>query len=242
MAWLPWPAGIFRQNGKWGLMTVISSLEDDFTDPGNVENLKTLLNRTERIRQLLGAKQKTFAGILPGVMYMKRLIRKSVEAEVTVQAVLQVERELKSQIDYPSDVPLIILGGRGFIGKSLLRSLNGRKAYCVDANGDGNKANMGAWPSHLKGQKAILVNLTRKAVLANYLHLFWPELVLVNEVYPEPKPGEIQELTARGSAAFHIVGLKARSYPKLPRAYQGGIPCCAGRLTDDMEVIVKRLN
>lgn len=242
MRWLPWPAGIFCQNGKWGLMTVISALEDDFTNPDNIKNLKILLERTEKIRQLLGAKQKTFAGILPGVMYANRLIQKSVEVEVTVQSILQVERELKSKINYPDDVPLIILGGKGFIGQSLLKKLNEREAYCVDVNRDENKANIDEWPVHLKGKKAILINLTRKTVLSNYLHLFWPELVILNEVYPEPKSDELQELTARDSVVYHIVGLKAKSYPQLPKAYQGGIPCCAGYNTEKMEVIVRRLN
>ena len=237
MRWFPWPAGIFRQNGKWGLMTVISSVEQDFTAEKNLDNLKDFVKRTEKIRSLLGAKQKTFAGILPGVMYMKRLIRESPEADVTVEAVLQAERELKPIINYSENTPLIILGGNGFIGRRLIKKLTGREIYCVDVNGDNNN-----WPDHLYGQKVILINLTRKAVLANYVHLFWPELVLLNEVYPEPKRNELKEFTDKGSIVYHIVGLKADSYPSFPRAYRGGIPCCAGHHAERMEVIVKKLN
>jgi len=242
MSWSPWPAGILRQNGKWGLMMVISSLEHDFTDSRNAENLKALVERTEGIRQLLGAEEKTFAGILPGVMYARRLIRHSPEADVTVEAVAQAERELKPAIGYPEDTPLIILGGKGFIGRRLVKRLAEREVYSVDANGDGDKANMGEWPSHLRGRKSILINLTRKAVLTNYLGLFWPELVLLNEVYPEPKREELKRLAEIGAPVYHIVGLRASSYPSFPEAYQGGIPCCAGHPSKDMEVIIKELN
>jgi len=185
----------------------------------------------------LRAKQKTFAGILPGVMYMKRLIRESPEADVTVEAVLQAERELKLVINYPENIPLIILGGNGFIGRRLIKKLDGREVYCVDVGENNNN-----WPDHLYGRKVILINLTRKAVLTNYLHLFWSNLVLLNEVYPEPKQNDLQELTNKGSVAYHVVGLKAESYPSFPRAYRGGIPCCAGYHAKKMEVIVKKLN
>lgn len=242
MAWRPWPAGIFCQNGKLGLMTVISSMHADFYDPDSYNNLKVLVDRTEEIRQLLGAEQKTFAGVLPGVLYSKRLIRESIGTQVTVEALLQVEKELKSRIGYPDNTPLIILGGRGFVGRFLIRALEKREIYSVDSNGNENTANLNDWPGHLRGKKAILINLTKKAALGKYIHLFWPELALANEVYPEPTPEEIRELTAGGNMAFHVVGLKAKSFPPFPKAYRGGIPCCAGRMDKNMEVIVRRLN
>jgi len=241
MRWLPWPTGIFKQNGKWGLMMVISSTEEDFTTD-NLNNLKIFVERTEKIRQLLGAKQKTFAGILPGVLFMKRMIRKSPEVDVTVEAVLQAEREIKPIIGYPDSVPLIILGGKGFVGRRLIKKLIGREVFCVDTNGNSNNTDTNEWTKRLYGRKAILINLTRKAVLSGYIHLFWSDLVLINEVYPEPKQNELRELTNKNIFAYHIVGLKAKSFPSFPRAYRGGIPCCAGHIAEGMEVIVKKLN
>jgi len=67
MNWKPGVSGLFRQNGKFGIMFTVSNCDSQFIDPGNQERLRTLLQRMEKIRQLFGARQKTFAGILPGI-------------------------------------------------------------------------------------------------------------------------------------------------------------------------------
>lgn len=91
-------------------------------------------------------------------------------------------------------------------------------------------------------QKAILINLTKKAALSQELDKFWQELVLLNEAYPEPSAEELKVLTDWGCQAYHIVGVKARSYPAFPKAYKGGIPCCAAWSSPQMEVLLKQLN
>lgn len=240
MRWSPWPAGIFRQNGKWGLMTVISSTEKDFTNPDNIENLRAFVARTEKIRSLIGASQKTFAGVLPGIMYAKRIISEAIEADVTVEVLLKAEAEVKRAEKYPEDVPIIVLGGEGFIGSRLVDKLAGREVYSIDLNGSGS-SDPASWPNHLRGQKAVLVNITRKAALCDYLDFFWPELVLLNEVYPEPGKREIEKLRQIGSPAYHVVGVIAKSYPSFPKAYAGGIPCCAAWNSEDSEAIIRKL-
>lgn len=239
MRWLPWPTGVFKQNGQWGLMISISSTEKDFLSRRNVENLKILVDRTEKIRQLVGATQKTFAGILPGVLKARGLVKETIETDVTVEAVKRAEANVRVLENYPADVPIIILGGKGFVGSKLLERMNGREVYNVDLNG--GRANFASWPSHLRGKKAILINITRKSALVYYLGLFWPELILLNEVYPEPSEAEIEILKEIGSPAYHVVGVEADSYPSFPRAYQGGIPCCAAWNSEDMKTIVKKL-
>lgn len=240
--WSPWPVGLLWQNGKLGLMLVISSTEEDFLSPANYENLKVLAKRTEHIQHLLGASQKTFAGILPGVLFGKRLVRESIEREVTVEAVFKAEQEVRDAEGYDDTVPLIILGGRGFIGRRLVAKLelHGRKVHCVDINS--KESCTALWPAHLTGTRAILINATKKAVLKEYVSRFWPELVLLNEVYPEPSDEEIDALTKLGSPAYHVVGVEAKSYPPFPKAYAGAIPCCAARLSNNMQVVVKKLN
>lgn len=233
--WTPWLAGIFCQNGKWGLMTAVSSIEKDFYKLENYGNLKNLVEATEGLRCLLGAEQKTFAGVLPGILFAKGLICESVEADVTVRAVTLAINEVQQCEEYPKDCPVVVLGGRGFIGARLVEQL-GTSAICVDVN-DGR-----AWADCLFGQEVILVNLTKRAVLGQYIPLFWGNLVLLNEVYPEPSAQELESLDKIGCNAYHIVGVKAKSYPNLPKAYRGGIPCCAAWLSDKMEVIVRRLN
>ncbi len=244
MRWSPWPCGIFKQDGKWGLMTAISSSGEDFINPVNDENLKLLVEKVEKIRQLLGAKRKTFAGDLPSILFRKRLIRDVIENEVTIKAIVKAENDLRNTLDYPDETPLVILGGKGFVGKKLVKKFNGRNIYCIDVGSNGfNRANYNEWPFHLKGKRTILINVSKKTALADYIKLFWSNLILINEVYPEPTERELKEITGRGVAAYHIAGLAADSFPEFPGVYGGGgIPCCAGWDSDQMEVIVRELN
>ncbi len=106
----------------------------------------------------------------------------------------------------------------------------------------GRGVNYETWPAHLRHKAAILINLTKKAVISDYMGLFWKELVLLNEVYPEPSEKEVAFLSRLGVRAYHIVGVKARALPRLPRVYAGGIPCCAAWNAPDMEVLLRRLN
>ena len=74
-----------------------------------------------------------------------------------------------------------------------------------------------------------------------YIDLLWTEAIVVNEVYPEPSPAEIGRLAERGIETWHVVGMKALSVPAFPKAYQGGIPCCAGTLAAPIQPILQRL-
>ncbi|MEH2076811.1 MAG: hypothetical protein V7K57_20825 [Nostoc sp.] len=64
---------------------------------------------------------------------------------------------------------------------------------------------------------------------------------MVNEVYPEPTGEELNKLITQGNRAYHIVGINADAYPPFPKAYKGGIPCCAARLSDEMDVIIRKI-
>jgi hypothetical protein len=247
LRWSPWPAGIFRFNGKFGLMTVISSTDKDFADSSNIEYMRDLLERTDRIRRLLGAKQMTFAGIIPSQMYKFGLTNDTTTAKVTATAVTTAEADLRQHIGYPDNTPIILLGGNGFVGKrmqSLLASA-GREFCVVDIDDQDEDVNLTYWPHHYKGKPAILINLTRKAALGNYISFFWPELVVLNEVYPEPSDDEIVLLADSQCSVYHIAGVKALSIPSFPRAYEGGIPCCAawvnGDNNNDIDVIVRKM-
>lgn len=238
--WSPCVCGIFRQEGKWGLILGITSTEEDFCHPGNTGNLQTLVERVERVRRLTCASQKTFAGILPGILFKKRLIRETVETEITVEAMVKAEKYVRDNEGCDENTPLIILGGNGFVGRRLIKSLNGREVYCVDStNGETNRA---SWPFHLKEGRAIMINISGSHALSGYTSMFWPGLVLLNEVYPAPGEDELKPITEKGCSAYHVVGIEGKAYPSFPHAYNGGIPCCAARISEDMQVIVKKLN
>jgi dTDP-4-dehydrorhamnose reductase len=106
-----------------------------------------------------------------------------VEASVTVSAVVKAERKLRQLIHYSNNTPLIILGARGFIGTQITKEYTNRKVYAIDLD------NKDDFPLHLKGQKVILINLTSKSALREYINKFWKELVLLNEAYPDVQAG-----------------------------------------------------
>ncbi len=238
--WAPCICGIFWQEDKWGLILGITSTEENFCHSENTGNLQTLAERVEHVRRLIGASQKTFAGILPGILFKKRLIRETVESEITAEAIVKAEKYVRNDAGYDENTPLIILGGNGFVGRRLIKRLNGREIYCVDSTN--GKTNGESWPFHLKERSAIMINISRSHALAGYTSLFWPGLVLLNEVYPAPGEDELKIITEKGCLAYHVVGIQGKAYPSFPNAYTGGIPCCAARISADMQVIVKKLN
>jgi hypothetical protein len=237
MKWTPRVASLIRQGRLWCVAFAISSTEEDFRDPKNHASLKRLVGQAERIRQSLGAPQKTFAGVLPGILFSRKLISEAVEAEVVVEVVLKAEAHVRAAVDYPPNTSLIVLGGSGFIGRRLVSRLADREVYPVDQLADARHA----WPHHLAGKRSILINVASVSALAEYLALIWPGLVLLNEVYPEPSLAERTAFSTLGNPVFHVVGIKARAYPPAPKAYAGGIPCCAGWIARDMEAVIRRL-
>ncbi|MCF6147677.1 MAG: hypothetical protein E3K37_03360 [Candidatus Kuenenia sp.] len=239
LKWSPWIGGVFRQNGKWGLILGITGTDDDFRNTDNSGNLQALAGRAEHVRRLIGATQKTFAGILPGILFKNRFVRETVEMDVAVEAIVRAEGHVRTIERHGKNTPLIVLGGNGFVGRRLIKRLNGREVYCVDSTN--GKANTASWPGHLKESCAILINISKSYALSDYTSLFWPGLVVLNEVYPEPHKEELEMIKAKGCAVYHIVGIEGKAYPSFPNAYTGGIPCCAARISEDMRVIVKRL-
>jgi hypothetical protein len=240
MKWKPRLVGLLKQNEKWGFIFGISATEEDFINPENISNLKKVEARLERIRKLVGADQKTFAGILPGIFFSKRIVTNPVEREVTVKAVLQALGKIKSAENLPVDMPNIVLGGEGFIG-SALRGAGNDNFFSLDI---GEEERFLALSEKLKGKPVILLNITRKGALHSYIPYLWPEVVVVNEVYPEPSEKELAEIEARGAVCYHIIGVKGKAWPGFPRGYAGGIPCCASFWPQDgrgYDVLIKKM-
>ena len=238
--WSPFLAGFVFQNKKIGLKFFIAANEDDFLDKSNKKNLLDFISKIDRIKELTHAGQKTFAGVLPGVLYMARIIRSMNETEVVVESVCKAIEKVKEEEGYPTDSPVIILGGKGFIGKRVVRKLGSEQVYCVDKSGDDNFSD--SWPSFLKNQKSILVNISRQFVLKNYIPHVWPSLVLLNEVYPEPSQQEILSYREKGGNVYHLAGVKGVAIPSFPKAYSGSIPCSAAYMNDQIDVVIKRLD
>jgi len=237
--WNPWPCGLLIQNRKLVLMFCISATNGQFTDPENAENLRWVAERMEELRQLLGAKRKTFAGILPGVLFYKRVIREASEADLTAEAVSQAIGLVKVKESLGAGTPIIVLGGKGFIGRRVVKLLDRQFVYSIDSSDGQNSED---WPSYLRGQRVIVVNITLNNALEDYLNVIWPGTVVINEVYPEPTPEILEQLRSKNRDCYHVVGLEARAFPSFPAAYKGAIPCCAAWPSPKMKVVVRKLN
>ena len=236
--WKPGPLGFLYQNRKIGIIFGISASNGHLIDPTNKEKLLDVANRMEKIRSLFYARHKTFAGILPGVLFMNRMIRETPEADVTVRVVCQVIDRVKKLERLNENTPVIVLGGKGFIGRRVVASLPKGTVYSVDIAGN-NGQNI--WPSQLHGKPVLLVNISLNSALGQYIHLLWPEVVIINEVYPEPPPELAQRLKDIGCHCYHIAGVKAKVLPSFPGGYKGGIPCCAAWQSENMEALFKRI-
>ena len=244
--WSPWLAGIFIQGGKLGLMFVISATEADFRDAANRPRLRQLLNETIGIQQRVNAGQMSFSGVLPGVFCSHRMLRKPVEPRVTVEVIVRAEGMLRAMLAMDDDVPVVLVGGAGFIGRRVAARMADRKLHIVDKVLDPEKEGPEKagqpWYSRLQGKRVVIINLASPRALTDYAQYLWPEAAVLNEVYPEPDADTLAVLDQAGCPVFHIVGMKARSWPPFPHAYRGGIPCCAGRLEAISEPIISRLN
>ena len=230
--WTPFLAGIFRQNQRWGLMFAISATQQDFRDAQNLPQLRKLVERMETIRRRVGARQKTFAGILPGVLFARRILREAPEADLTVSAVIQAIQQVEKKEALPHQVPILVLGGRGFIGRRLVRALqsNGRMVFAVDKNEP--------WPVFSDDNHCVVVNVASNRALLEYMQHLQPGMVIINEAYPPPPSALLQHT---GIVLYHIKGIRAWALPPFPHAYRGGIPCCAAFPDNRMDVLVEIL-
>jgi len=240
MKWTPWIAALMKYNGTFGIMMVISGLEKDFQEPNNQSNLCQLVQRVEKNAKLLNISHVTFAGILPGILYKSKIRQKTIEADITIQAILNAEKKIQQELHYSPQTPIIILGNNGFIGSRLIHRLNNRPIYPIDSPSV-DYANIDLWPYQLKDNPCILINISRNFVLGHYTHLFWPQLIIINDVYPEPSKEEIDQIKTIGCPLFHIVGVEGKSWPKFPKVYKGGLPCCATPCTEDLPIIIQKL-
>ena len=64
----------------------------------------------------------TFAGVLPGIFHLRNIDSKFSERSSanTVQLVIQAEEKVRHMESLPENTPIIILGGKGFVGSRII--------------------------------------------------------------------------------------------------------------------------
>ncbi len=235
MKWRPRLVGIMLQNRKVGMIFGISATEEDMISD-NGTNLRKVESRLEKIRLLVGAKQKTYAGVLPSIMNTRGIVSQSIEREITAKAVYQAIELVKNKENLNVDTPLIVIGGQGFIGSQLINSLSNNgfrgQIFSLDIK---NGSSFVKVQDIIFGKPAIMLNVSKRGAIKNYIPHLWPGIVVLNEVYPEPSDDEVVAIGEKGSILYHINGVEAFAWPPFPRGYKGGIPCCASFLPKEGE-------
>ncbi len=230
--------GFLRQNKRITIMfTIFLVNENEFLKKDNKEKLKEVVQQIEKIRQLIRADEKTFAGILPGLLVKKKIIDKSPEADITASIVIEAIELIKKEIEVDEKIPIVVLGGKGFIGKRVvdrLKSIQKSDIYVVDLTGRDN-----IWPE--REIRKIVVNIARHDTIGFYFNALREGDIILNEAYPGPSSEIINKIKSLGCECFHITGVEASAFPKFTQLYSGGIPCCAVWNSDDIKVIVKKL-
>ena len=238
--WNPSPLGLFKQGDKWGLIIGVPMSEDDFTNPKNIKALEKLIRKLEKIRYFLGASEVNYAGVLPSYLAQNMGIYNLRNANLKVaKVVADAAEKVKKEQCGGEDIPIILLGGAGNVGSKLQQSLSDRgwdQVYIVDPRSE----NMG-FPSKIIGAKAILIDVARKGVLESYMNLFWKELIIINETYPEPDQSLLALFKSIGMKVYHVGGVEGLVLPKLPLGYSGSVPCCAIHDENSLTLVLKEL-
>ncbi len=228
-------SGFLRQNKRITIMFSIFLVdENEFLKKDNKEKLEEAVRQIEKIRQLVRADGKTFAGILPGLLVKRKIIDKSPEADITASIIVEAVKLVKKETGVDDGVPIVILGGRGFIGKRVVDKLRSvcKSGVCVVDLDDRDK-----WP---EGRK-IIINVARHDTIQLYYDVLQEGDIILNEAYPGPSSEIINKIKFLGCECFHITGVEASAFPRFTQVYSGGIPCCAVWNAADLKVIVKKL-
>ncbi|MEL7117286.1 MAG: hypothetical protein AAGP08_17170 [Pseudomonadota bacterium] len=222
--WVPNPIGVLRQGEARALVLASPMTEAEFLDPANGAKFRRFQKRLALIARLLGIRQIHMAGILPSILRNTSAITVHPSQGVTVAVVVAAVETLRARAFGDALVPVILLGGAGFIGQGVADVLRdkGIDVRVVDPV-IGNKD----FPADLVGHPALLVDLARRGALQKRMDDLWPGLVVLNEVFPEPSRQDALRLDKRGIALWHLAGVPGRVWPSLPGGYGHAIPCCA---------------
>ena len=85
------------------------------------------------------------------------------------------------------------------------------------------------------------MNVSRSRTPAAYLDLLWNSIVVLNEAYPEPSRSELDKFAARACKFYHLAGAAGKAYPDFPWPYTDAVPCCAARIGQDTELVLRKL-
>jgi len=224
LRWAPTPIAVLMQDGQRGLVVGAAVTEAEFLDPANAAAFRKLRLRLALAAKLMGVSRVSLAGILPSVLRDDDVLDIPDTRPVVAAAVLHAVGEVVDQRFGGVAPPIILLGGAGHVGRpttDLLRQ-SGYLCQVVDPR-DGTRR----LPEGLRGQDALLVDISRFGAIGQHIADMWPELVVLNETFPRPKAAHRAAMQAAGVDLYHVAGVKGSVQPPLPFGYENAVPCCA---------------
>ena len=135
--------------------------------------------------------------------------------------------------------PIILLGGAGHVGRPVGETLwtAGHDVHVVDPRHGRREL-----PVALRGSPCLLVDVSRRGVIGDYVPQMWPGLVVLNETFPRPASAHVDAMTAAGVDVYHLSGVAGAIFPPLPFGYENAVPCCAAHgVGDRPDVRIVRL-
>jgi hypothetical protein len=244
LLWFPSIIGVFKQGGRWGLICASPVTEPEFMDCANAGNLAILVERLERVRKIIGARQLSMAGVLPSFLGRASTGPCAVRCtDHTAHAVRQAVREVSHQYLQGQMHQIVILGGAGRVGRAvhaLLRE-DGVSAAVIDTALPESQVYSCARAASSASSVVLLVDVSRHGALEKHLDLLPAGSIVVNDVFPEPDRRVLELLRARRIGLVHLSGVKAKVVPPLPHGYLGAVPCCAIHAPDSADLVLQRL-
>lgn len=238
--WRPFAVNVIKHpSGSRMLVVAISSFIDKKEQAPDPEMLRLLHARALLLKNALGAKTLHFAGTLPGRFTTQLRINRGDDQKneriATQKNVVTAILRMRVRLGHDASSPVVILGSRGYIGKTVTAQLAALSIIVIGIDKDTSSTYQKPDGHHL------LVNITEPEAINNYLEHMDEKTALLNEVYPAPHRDVVVQMKERGARVFHIAGVLAETLFSFPYVYQGAIPCCAALPDEEYEVKIIEL-
>lgn len=248
--WRPGIVSGFLVPGGGGITVVCTASETEMESANNHPKLERLEQRLKLWARLMGADQLTHGGRMPSILENAGIASCDQEAEsvasLCVLAVAQISDKIADRVNAdPNETarcPVAVIGSLGFVGQRAVEKLRARMHPVLAIDKLEFESNLtDQILDQYRGLPLVVLNLSRKGVLAEYSDKFWPGTVIVDDVYPEATQATRDSLRLCGAKYLHVSGVRAMAFPRLIGAYEGVMPFCAVALKRCTAVDLERI-
>lgn len=229
--------GISIQNGKDITINMSTTMnEEEMFCPKNYEKFKKMIDSVIKLKKYTGIEFVNYAGVIPSFLNKKGLPSfqssgKDIVAEVVISAIfnlMEIEGLSEKDICF-----VYIIGSKGYIGSCIFNKLKTNGVFSIIGIDEDNKD-----IDFNKEGTSIIVNVSRKDSINEYLSKINDNMILLNEVFPPPIV-----INSKLKSGYHIKGVKSFIFPSIAYDYSKSIPCCSIIPNKDKkyEIILKKI-